>query len=362
MLALTLPATDPLGVLSSTLPVVRRARQVRLDVARVEALAARWAAQGWRAPAWDAALHFNDGAERTLNWLLLLDALNFCFWGEAGARERPTGATTAVPGVAEPGEARRSGPKANQPRWTVEYGGQTYNGYMAEAASLTRALEEGYLLWDAAYLAELSEADLRHILRPAPGMPEIPLFAERLANAREVGQVLLEKYDGQFARAVEASGGNAVALARRIIQDFPSFQDVSVYDGAPVRFYKRAQICVADLHGMFGGAGWGKLDDLDQLTIFADYKLPQALRQEGVLVYGADLAARVDRLELLPPNSPEEVEIRASTIWAGELLRRALSTRGIHALASEIDYYLWTLSQTPSPDERPYHRTRTIYY
>ncbi|HLW00513.1 MAG TPA: queuosine salvage family protein [Ktedonobacterales bacterium] len=333
MLALTLPAHDPLDVLRSTLPVVQRARQVRLDMERIAGLAARWAAEGWQRPVWDATLHFNDGTERTLNWVLLLDALNFCFWGEA-----------------------------NQPRWMVEYGGQTYNGYMAEAASLTRALDEGYPLWDAAYLAELSEADLRQIFRPAPGMPEIPLFAERLANACEVGRVLLSNYGGQFARAVEAAGGSAVALARSIIQDFASFQDVSMYDGAPVRFYKRAQICVADIHGIFGGEGWGKLDDLDQLTIFADYKLPQVLRQEGVLVYGADLAARVDRLELLPPNSPEEVEIRAATIWAGELLRRALSAHGINALASEIDYYLWTLGQTPSPYERPYHRTRTMYY
>ncbi len=333
MLSLSPPANDPLGVLSSTLPVVQRARQVSLDMERIEALAARWAREGWHAPAWDATLHFNDGTRRALNWMLLVDALNFCFWSEAG-----------------------------QPRWMVEYRGQTYNGYMAEAASLMRALEEGYPLWDAAYLAELSAADLRRIFRPAPGMPEIPLFAERLANAREVGQVLLAKYEGQFARAIEAAGGDAIALARRIIQDFPSFNDVSAYAGAEVRFYKRAQICVADIHGMFGGQRWGRLSNLDQLTVFADYRLPQLLRHEGALVYDPDLAARVDRLELLPPNSPEEVEIRAATIWAGELLRRALAAHGIEALATEIDYYLWTLGQTASPDMRPYHRTRTIYY
>jgi hypothetical protein len=333
MLALTLPANDPLGVLRSTLPVVQRARQVRLDMERVESLAARWVAQGWRVPAWDAALHFNDGTERTLNWMLLVDALNFCFWGDA-----------------------------EQPRWGVEYRGRSYNGYIAEAASLVRAVEEGYPLWDAAYLAELSEADLRQMFRPAAGLPEIPLFAERLANAREAGRVLLAHYDGQFARAVEAAGGNAIALARRIIRDFSSFNDVTTYDGAEVRFYKRAQICVADIHGIFAGERWGRLSDLDQLTVFADYKLPQLLRHEGILVYSADLAARVDRLELLPPGSPEEVEIRAATIWAGELLRRALGARGIQALVSEIDYYLWTLSQTATPDLRPYHRTRTIYY
>ncbi len=333
MLTLTPPASDPLGVMTSTLPVVQAARQVRLDLDRVAALAARWANAGWHAPEWDASLHFNDGTERTLNWMLLVDAMNFCFWAEA-----------------------------DQPRWAVTYRGQTYNGYLAEAASLTRALDEGHPLWDAAYLAELSEADLRHIFRPAPGAPEIPLFAERLANAREVGRVLLASYGGQFARAVEAAGGSAVALTQRIVQDFASFHDVTTYQTAEVRFYKRAQLCVADIHGTFAGQQWGQLSDLEHLTVFADYKVPQILRREGILDYTPDLAARIDRLELLTPGSPEEVEIRAATIWAGEALRLALSERGIRALASEIDYRLWTLSQTPSPNDRPYHRTRTIYY
>jgi hypothetical protein len=333
MLSLTPPAQDALGVLNSTLPVVQNARHVSLNLGCVDALAARWAGEGWTAPEWHTALHFNDGTERTLNWMLLVDTMNFCFWAESG-----------------------------QPRWTVAYQGQTYEGYWAEAASLMRALAEGYPVWDAAYLAELTEADLRQIFRPVLGAPEIPLFAERLANARETGQVLLAKYKGQFARAVEAADGNAVALTRRIVQDFPSFRDVATYRGAEVRFYKRAQLCVADIHGTFAGQGWGNLSDLDQLTVFADYKLPQLLRREGVLVYTAELAARIDRMELLLPGSQEEVEIRAATVWAGELLRRALSAYGVSALATEIDYRLWLLSQNKSPNDQPYHRTRTIYY
>lgn len=333
MLDLIPPAADELGVLRSTLPVVQQSRQVCLDLERVNALAARWAAEGWQVPEWYTTLHFYDGTERTLNWMLLTDAMNFCFWAEAG-----------------------------QPRWEVEYRGQVYDGYLAEAASLMRAIDEGRPLWEAAYLADLSEAELRAIFRPVPGAPEIPLFAERLVNAREVGHVLLEKYSGQCAALVEAVGGNAVLLAQRIAQDFGSFNDVASYRGAEVRFYKRAQICVSDIHGIFGGQRWGNLTGLDQLTIFADYKLPQLLRREGVLAYTSDLAARIDRMELLPAGSEEEVEIRAATVWAGELLRRALDAQGIQARATEIDYRLWILSQTKSPDDRPYHRTRTIYY
>lgn len=333
MLNLTMQSDDPLGVLRSTLLVMQQASQVRLDLECVEALASRWAREGWQVPGWNAELHFNDGTWRTVNWMLLTDALNFCFWGDPG-----------------------------QPRWAVEYRGEVYNGYWAETASLLRALDDGRPLWDAAYLSNLSLAELSEMFRPAPGASTMPLLEERLANAREVGRVLLERYAGQFTRAVEAAGGSAVSLARQIVADFPSFDDRATYRGAEVRFYKRAQICVADLHGTLGGQGWGQFRDLDQLTIFADYKLPQVLRREGILSYTPELTQRIARLELLPPGSPEEVEIRAATVWAGELLRRALAARGVQALASEIDYHLWVLSQAPAPDDLPYHRTRTIYY
>jgi Potential Queuosine, Q, salvage protein family len=47
-------------------------------------------------------------------------------------------------------------------------------------------------------------------------------------------------------------------------------QDVARYQDFEVPFYKRAQITVTDLALALGGEGWGRLDDLDQLTVFAD--------------------------------------------------------------------------------------------
>jgi len=327
------PAADRLGVLSGTARVLREAQLVRLDLAATERLAARWAAGPWPEDTGFAALHFFDGSERTANWLLLLDALNFCFWSLLG-----------------------------QPRWQVEWHGERLNGYNALAAALTRAMQEGRPLYDAAYLAALDAAELGEILRPAPGSPPIPLFDARLANARETGRVLLERYDGQFANAVLAAGRDAVALAQLLARDFPSFADIADWRGLPVPLLKRAQICVADLAISFNDQGWGELTALDELTAFADYKLPQLLRYEGVLIYAPALASQIDSYTLLPAGSPPEVEIRAATVWAVELLRRALAGRGVVRRASEIDYRLWAESQVALPDERPYHRTLTIFY
>jgi len=218
------------------------------------------------------------------------------------------------------------------------------------------------VLWDARLLAHIHADQLREILRPDAGCPEIPLFEERVAHVREVGQVLLERFDGQFANAIASTGASAVELVLLLAACFPSFRDIAMWNGIPVPFYKRAQICVADIHAGFHGRQWGAFHDLEQLTAFADYKLPQLLRRHGVLEYAADLAVTVDAQQPIAPGSPAEVEIRAATVWAVEFLRRALAAYGTERTASEIDYRLWADSQSRQDDDRPYHRTRTIFY
>ncbi|HLX39479.1 MAG TPA: queuosine salvage family protein [Ktedonobacteraceae bacterium] len=329
--------TDQSGILSSTRHVLEEGEHVWIDQERLEQLAFQWVQQEGNGaalytPVWYDQYHFHDGTERTVNWLLLLDALNFCFWAEKG-----------------------------QPRWQIEYKGDLLNGYWAEAAALTRAVEEGMPLWDATYLCNISSEDLAHIFRGGPASPPIPLFEQRLQIAREVGQVLIEQYNGQFSHAIEQVEYDAVKLALLLAMNFSSFNDVAQYRKHEVRFLKRAQICVADLHGSFGGKDWGALHNLDSLTAFADYKLPQVLRHLGVLVYERTLAGRIDNQELLPPGSEEEIELRAATVWACELLRRAMAGHDRHLTATEIDQRLWLLGQE-STHMRPYHRTRTIFY
>jgi hypothetical protein len=333
---------DPLGVLSSTREVVLRARFVQIDTVQIERLAralmtpqnGEAGQAGFTAPVWPAQYHFFDGSERTVNWLLVLDALNFCFWAEKG-----------------------------QARWQIEYQGEVLNGYWAEAAALRRAVEENKPLWDAGYLSNIDRQELAAIFRgPSQDGPGIPLFDERLHCAREVGRVLLERFGGQFSHLVEQAKQSGVALALALAEHFSSFRDVATYDGREVRFFKRAQICVADLYSAFGGKSWGTFTDMDGLTIFADYKLPQVLRHHGVLVYTSELADKIDRLELLAPGSVEEVEIRAATIWACELLRRTIVRLSRQAVtAAEVDQLLWHLGQDAA-DMRPYHRVRTIFY
>lgn len=319
--------TDPLGVLETARRVVGQADLVRIGRDAAARVAKLLATQAATPPGWNRDLHWEGTPEQTTNYLLLLDALNFCFWGE--------------------------------PRWRVTYQGKRYDGYWALAAALKRALENGLPLYDAAYLADLDAARLQRVFQ---GEHTIPLFDSRLDNAREVGRVLIERYSGQFARAIEAAGGSATRLVEIIVSSFPSFRDTASYKGAEVRFYKRAQILAGDLAGALGGTGLGRFNDLSRITAFADYKVPQVLHALGILIYAPALESLLDQQREIPAGSPEEVEIRAATIWGVEEIRRQLASLGHHWNAYRVDWALWEMGQHLPSGVRPYHRTRTIAY
>jgi hypothetical protein len=285
---------------------------------------------GVKVPSWKCCYHICGSGEETVAYLLVLDSLNFCFW-----------------------------PVSGTDKWEIEYESRSLSGYYALAASLKQAVESGIPITRADYLAELSTGKLREVLG---GQGELQLLEDRVQILSELGQLLLREYDGKAHRLVEASGMSAVALARLLAERLSSFRDVAGYMGHKVFFYKRAQIFAADLYGAFDGKGWGSLMDMGKLTAFADYKLPQVLRHLGVLSYTQALAQAVDQKIPLETGGPEEVEIRANTIWAVELIRRELEQLGTELMAFEIDWILWNMGQAKEFKVRPYHRAVTIYY
>lgn len=338
MLTLTAPSHDPIGVLTTTLPVVEAAQHVFIAHDRIDAVAEQVAAAARIAPAWDDDLHFRDGTWKTAGWVLVLDALNFCFWSE------------------DPDPAQR---------WRISYQGELYDGYWALVAALRRAVTEGRPIWDPFYLAGLTARDVAHILRPHDlDYPEIPLLPLRVQNLRELGSGLIAAFPDRnpVAELIAENERSAAKLVERVATLFPSFNDIATYAGQPVRFFKRAQILVGDLHGAFNGREFGAFDDLDTLTAFADYKVPQVLRRFGVISYSEELARKIDNRVLIPAGSPEEVEIRAATVWACELLRRSLAERGSSLRAFEVDWALWLAGQSLPADTHPYHRTYTVFY
>jgi hypothetical protein len=318
------------GVLKSTLPVVEQARHVWIDERGVARLAQLWTDQKIAIPPWNEEVHWADGSHRTASAILLLDAWNFCFWPE-------------------PGEVK----------WGIDYNGKAYNGYMGLAAAIKRAIEEGDALYEPARMASLTIQDLEHIFR---GRGEMPMLETRLANAHQIGRCLLDSWNGDFVNMLAAAEGSAVALTSLVVENFPCFNDHTLYFGREVKFFKRAQILVIDLMGCLAGDSLVDFHDADRLTAFADYKIPQVLEAHKVLRYTPQLEAMLERYEQIPEGDPLEVEIRAGMVWAVEFLRLEMEARGRKVAPYELDWLLWNLGQQPVPDEKPYHRTRTVFY
>ena len=267
--------------------------------------------------------------------MLVLDALNFCFWPSDTAIEYDTLATV-----------------------------------------LTRVLTADPAAFAAERLAAVTGEQLTAWFAAAGH--HLPNADERARKLREVGTMLAARYGGLVATMVAEAAGSAVALVRAVVAAFPGFRDEAVYRGRQVFLYKRAQIFVADLWAAYGQRATGTspyaFTDVHALTCFADYRIPQLLRALGVMTYSPALAAAVDARTPLAPGSEWEVEVRACTVEAVERLLRSVAERRAAAGAVagaavlpplhsiHLDWLLWQEGEALKDTLAPHHRTLTVFY
>ena len=278
--------------------IAARARFVRIDLDRLGDV------EPGPDPALDPERHYLEGSgEDVAAYLLALDAINFGsgWFPTLHKREGCSGYFTVAWSLAD--RWRAHGPWSNQ-----------------ELATL-----------DAAAVAEVLGQEADHEL--------MGLYAGAL---RDLGGFLGPR---SALALIESADGSAERLAEDLAGGMAFFHDPP--------FFKRAQITPHD----FALAGVAEFDDLDRLTVFADNLVPHVLRVDGVLRYDPELAARIDAGELLEAGSPEEVEIRACAVHAGELLAARLGVP-----ARTLDGWLWNRGQAPRYKAVPRHRARTVHY
>jgi hypothetical protein len=181
-------------------------------------------------------------------------------------------------------------------------------------------------------------------------------------SLNDLGRYVLDVFDGSFTNLVESADSSAARIVQ-LLKQMPYFNDVSFYKGSEVPFFKRAQITASDLSIAFRGRRWGTFKDLDQLTIFADNLVPHVLRIDGVLMYEESLLKRIMAGNLIPAGSTQEVEIRACALHAVELIKNEIrATKGQTINSSDLDSFLWNRGQQPHYKAVPRHRTRCVFY
>lgn len=270
--------------------------------------------------------HERMSDEQELAMVIVFNAVNYSYWGK--------------------------------PKWSVDINGKYLGGSWSMDACLRRAITEGKPILNPTYLSKLTLDEVKHILR---ANVEIPLIEERCKALVEVGINTVKLFAGSFVNLIKACDKDVVKLANLLVQTYPSFDDSFLYKGRKIRFLKRAQLAASEIHHKFDGKGFGEFTNMNELTAFADYKIPQILRKLGILEYTHELSEKVDSQIELAAGCEEEIEIRASMVWAVELMRKEISKRRDISSAN-IDTYLWLESQKKDPTNKPYHRTRTTAY
>jgi len=273
-----------------------------------------WDASGW---------HFTEDVETdgvlTCQYIFVLDALNFCFWPEKGLE------------------------------------------YENLAVSLTEVLRKDHTAFSAEKLMIMTPSTLQQWL---PNH-SFPLIDARVEALQDLGSVLVANFGGLAVNLVKCAEGSVVRLVRIVTSLLPGFRDEAIYQEKQIFFYKRAQILAGDIWGAFKNKVHNStfvFDDIDQLTMFADYRVPQLLRHFGVLEYSPYLSNLIDSLEEISAGGEMEIEIRASTIVAVENLKKQLKSFGINKTSVEIDWFLWQMGEALKDSIAPAHRVRTIFY
>jgi hypothetical protein len=307
--------------------VAKRARLVRMNEAAIEQYALSLPLERAFAPAIDWTTHYRGDEAGTAAFFVVLDSINFGSGYFPHLRKR-----------------------------------LGMSGYFTVASALKDEFERGGVM-PAERLAEISAEECRIIFAQdsenSAAMELMALFAVAL---NDLGRLLLAKYEGKAGELIQAAAGSAERLID-LLAEMPFFCDVSSYENSAVPFHKRAQLLGADLSLALQGKRLGEFNDLDRLTIFADNLVPHVLRIDGVLNYADELAARIDREELIVAGSMEEVEIRACGLHAVELMKAALFRAGRPVTAMGLDYVLWNRGQEKYyKNIKRRHRARSVYY
>lgn len=317
-------------------------QHVTIHEGAIEDLANDLASESFTLPQWDFGCHIEPSAptEDVLDYLFIANSLNFAF------RDFDSGE-----------------------KYAVEYDGDEWRGASGLMAALSRAYDRGEPVLEGSYLADLSRSDVEVLFEPSNDV-EIPLLGERHRILNEVGEQLVDQYDGRFHTFIDAAEprlyANGDGIVDRLVAEFPSYADTAkvVTETGPleVTFQKRAQLAVAMALGRLGPTGEFHLQDPGAFTLFADYNMPNIFRHYDVLEYDAALAATVDNEELLEAGSREEVEIRAATIAAADDLLVELNQRRESdelVTGAHLDAKLFLMRDDVAS---PVHRTRTTAY
>jgi len=251
----------------------------------------------------------------------------------------------------------------NSIKYEITRNGNKLSDSEAMFTQIHEAIDSGINLLDGEVQAGLTFQDLENIFK---GNIEMPMLQERKDILNQVGQKLVNSYEGDWINFINSCPkklySNGEGLIEKLISEFPRFNDSSSYKGKDIHFYKLAQLAFWGIHGELSHSNYFNIEDINAMSAFADYIVPVALKVMKIVEYSEDLNEKINNGILIERDSEEEIEVRAASLFATAKLTEAINLRrpaNKAIIIPQLDYRLW---KSYHATHHPHHLTYTIMY
>ena len=245
---------------------------------------------------------------------------------------------------------------------SVKYKIENLSDTDAMVYQIEKALLEGVPLTQGHYMRDM---DLKEFKRIFTGNIEMPMADEKVKILNNVGDTLVTKYDGDWINFIDDGPkklyDNGEGLVERLVRDFKRFDDHSIFENEKVYFLKLAQLAFWGIQRELSKR-YFHIEDMENMTAFADYIIPVALESFGIVKYSSELKEKINSGILIDRDSIEEIEIRSTSIYVTAKLTELINNyknEEEKIIIPQLDFKLWTDFHA---DERPHHLTKTIMY
>lgn len=277
----------------------------------------------WKYNYWMSDLKEYLDEKKCIIFAFLCESINFCFWGNENNNDN-------------------------------NY--ENYIGSEELFSNLKQSIKNDASILELNRLMNITEEEFINII--GIEFKDSPLFQVRYKLLKDTIYVIYNKNENFYKELFSLKSD--IELLNYITQNFWHFDDMSKYKNQIIRFNKRATLLVNDLYQLSDTIK-NNIKSLDNLTGCADYAVPRLLCECGILNYNDELSKIIYSNSLIEHNSGMEIEIRANTLYALELIKDALKEKNIYLNSVEIDNIIWNM-RTDKEHSMPVHKTITIYY
>lgn len=251
----------------------------------------------------------------------------------------------------------------SQIKYALKNDDNTFSDTDAMVYQIDQAVKNGIDLYDGYFLRDITETMFKSIFTANIDMP---MAKEKTDVLNQVGEILVEEYKGDWINFIKNGPKKLYhegeGLIERLISQFSRFRDTSIYLDKEVYFLKLAQLAFWGIHRELAKHGDFYIEDMENMTAFADYIVPVALEKMNIVTYNDKLKSRIEQGILIESDSIEEIEIRATTIFVTARLAEEINkfkAEEEKIIIPQLDFKLWTDFHA---EQSAHHLTKTIMY